>query len=352
MALNLQQGGQMEPVRMVLYGQNGIGKTTFGAGMNQPFILAVEDGIGTMPVWHDKAHAKSYDEIIQTLMDVGGYFQKGEFRSLIVDSMDALQGKIQEKILREHGKKTLNDFSYGKGYELFKQEWESFRNLMERFRVELHANVLLIAQTESKTVADPVNGPHDTYVMRLDKRAVGVLRDWADLVGFAQLKADPVRDRDGNIVRLVTNGTRILCTAPNTAFDAKNRFDLPLELPLAWNSVDKAIQEAYQRPFDPHRFAQASINGFGAPVSPQGVAPLQGVAPGGIASGQGSSGQPTPGFGPAQPRPIRPSPASEFCDSTSASLLTAGRGQAPAAFPASQRPAVVPPRGPSGPGMS
>jgi hypothetical protein len=305
-----------------------------------------------MPVWHDKAHAKSYDEIIQTLMDVGGYFQKGEFRSLIVDSMDALQGKIQEKILREHGKKTLNDFSYGKGYELFKQEWESFRNLMERFRVELHANVLLIAQTESKTVADPVNGPHDTYVMRLDKRAVGVLRDWADLVGFAQLKADPVRDKDGNVVRLMTNGTRILCTAPNTAFDAKNRFDLPLELPLAWNSVDKAIQEAYQRPFDPHRFAQASINGFGAPVSPQGVAPLQGVAPGGIASGQGSSGQPTPGFGPAQPRPIRPSPASEFCDSTSASLLTAGRGQAPAAFPASQRPAVVPPRGPSGPGMS
>ncbi|MBU2768626.1 AAA family ATPase, partial [Acidithiobacillus ferrivorans] len=52
MALNLQQGGQMEPIRMVLYGQNGIGKTTFGAGMNKPFILAVEDGIGTMPVWH------------------------------------------------------------------------------------------------------------------------------------------------------------------------------------------------------------------------------------------------------------------------------------------------------------
>ena len=353
MALNLQQGGQMEPVRMVLYGQNGIGKTTFGAGMNQPFILAVEDGIGTMPVWHDKAHAKNYDEIVQTLMDVGGYFQKGEFRSLIVDSMDALQGKIQEKILREHGKKTLNDFSYGKGYELFKQEWEGFRNLMERFRVELHANVLLIAQTESKTVADPVNGPHDTYVMRLDKRAVGILRDWADLVGFAQLKADPVRDKDGNIVRLVTNGTRILCTAPNTAFDAKNRFDLPLELPLAWNSVDKAIQEAYQRPFDPHRFAQASINGFGAPVPPQGaapggVAPLQGVAPGGVASWQVSSGQPTPGFGPARPQPVAPSQPQPVAVAPSP---TAGPGPSPSAWPSAQRPGVVPPRGSSGPGM-
>jgi hypothetical protein len=324
---------------MVLYGQNGIGKTTFGAGMNKPFILAVEDGIGTMPVWHDKAHAKSHDEIMQTLMDVGGYFQKGEFQSLIVDSMDALQSKILEKILREHGKKSLSDFSYGKGYELFRQEWEGFRDLMERFHVELKANVMLIAQTESKTVADPVNGPRNTYVMRLDKRAVGVLRDWADLVGFAQLKVDPVRDKEGNVVRLLTNGTRILCTAPNTAFDAKNRFDLPLELPLAWNSVDKAMEEACQRPFDPHRFAQASINGFGAPVPPQGVAPLQGVS-----TLQGVNGQPPPGFGPARTQPAGPSPSQP--QPIAAPSSTVGPGPSPSAWPSAQRPVAT-----TGPGM-
>ena len=358
MALNLQQGGRMEPVRMVLYGQNGIGKTTFGAGMNQPFILAVEDGIGTMPVWHDKAHAKTYDEIVQTLLEVGGYFQKGEFRSLIVDSMDALQSKIQEKILREHGKKTLNDFSYGKGYELFKQEWENFRNLMERFRVELGANVLLIAQTESKTVADPVNGPHNTYVMRLDRRAVGVLRDWADIVGFAQLKVEPIRDKEGNTVRLMTNGTRVLSTAPNTAFDAKNRFDLPLELPLAWHSVEKAIEESYQRPFDPHRFAQASINGFGAPLPPQGVAPPQGFAPPqgagapkGAAPGQGGVIPPTTSFGPARPPMANPQPvgASPSPLQPVAAPSSVGAGSSP--LSPAPWPSPTFPRGTSGPGM-
>lgn len=325
--LNLQQGGQMEPVRMVLYGQNGIGKTTFGAGMPKPFVLAVEDGIGVMPVMHDKAHAKNYDQIMGTLLEVGGYFQRGEFQSLIVDSMDALQSKMLEKVLTEHGKKTLSDFSYGKGYELFKKEWEGFRDLMERFRVELKANVLLIAQTESRTIADPVNGPHDTYIMRLDRRATGVLRDWADLVGFAQLKSTAIRDKDGNITRLETNGSRILCTAPDTAFDAKNRFDLPVELPLAWVSVEKAIADAYQRPFDPHRFAQASINGFGPAIAPAAVRPN--VAP------------PATGFGP-------PAIPPQFTN----------QSQQPAAQPVqqpAQQPSVRPVQQPvwksSGPGM-
>lgn len=117
---------------MVLYGQNGIGKTTFGAGMPKPFVLAVEDGIGVMPVTYHNASRESYEEILNDLMEVGGYFQRGEFQSLIIDSLDALQSKMIDSVLRENQKRTLNDFSYGKGYDLFKQKAEGFRDLMER----------------------------------------------------------------------------------------------------------------------------------------------------------------------------------------------------------------------------
>ncbi|MBU2788615.1 ATP-binding protein [Acidithiobacillus sp. VAN18-1] len=292
--LNLQEGGQMEPVRMILYGKNGIGKTTFGAGMPQPFILAVEDGIGPMPVMYDRAHHKTYDQIVGTLMEVGGYFQSGRFRSLVVDSMDALQVKVFDKILSEHGKKHIGDFSYGKGYELFKQEWESFKDLMERFRVELGANVLLIAQCDSRTIADPINGDHNSNTMRLDKRASGVLRDWADLVGFAQLESNPIRNKDGEIVRLQETGRRILRTSPSEAFDAKNRFNLPPTLPLAWVAVEQAIKEAYARPFDPNQYAQVQ-SGFGQ-ASPAGL-PQPGMPPAGF--GQPAQAQPNAGFAPS-----------------------------------------------------
>ncbi|MDR7927209.1 ATP-binding protein [Acidithiobacillus thiooxidans] len=310
--LNIQQGGTREPIRMVLYGANGIGKTTFGAGMPKPFVLAVEDGIGKIPVSHDKAHAKDYDTIIQTLMEVGAYFQRGEFKTLVVDSMDALQKKIMDKILREHGKKTLSDFSYGKGYELFRQEWEGYRDLMERFHVELNAHVLLTAQGEVRPIADPVNGSHDTYSMRIDKRAVGVLRDWADLVGYAQLRADPVRDKEGNITRLITTGERILSTSPSAAFDAKNRFDLPEKLPLAWVSLDQALDASFQQQYDPHRFAQQRNNAW--PTQQPGALRAESLAGGSPAGGSLAGGNPAQrsastggGSWPtAQPQPAAP----------------------------------------------
>jgi hypothetical protein len=297
MALNLQQGGQFEPVRMMLYGQNGIGKTTFGAGMPKPFVLAVEDGVGVMPVTYHRANHESYPEILSDLMEVGGYFQRGEFQSLIVDSVDALQSKIIEQILRENNKKTLNDFSYGKGYDIFKQKVEEFRGLMERFRCELNANVLLIAQTEARTIPDPINGLRDIFTMRLDKRAAGVLRDWADLVGFAQLRGTPIMDKEGKLIRIHTDGTRILSTAPSASFDAKNRFDLPAELPLAWPAVEAAIREAYQRPFDPARFAQASNAWNTAPAQ----APAAPSAP-----AAGSAWGATPSPAPQTPHPQAP----------------------------------------------
>ncbi|MCL5051711.1 MAG: ATP-binding protein [Gammaproteobacteria bacterium] len=338
MALKLQQGGQFEPIRMMLYGQNGIGKTTFGAGMPKPFILAVEDGIGVMPVTYHRASHEPYSEILSDLMEVGGYFQRGEFQSLIIDSVDALQSKIIEQVLREHNKKTLNDFSYGKGYDLFKQKFEEFRNLMERFRYELNANVLLIAQTEARTIPDPINGMRDIFTMRLDKRAAGVLRDWADFVGFAQLKAFPVMDKDGKLLKMQTDGTRILSTAPSASFDAKNRFDLPPELPLSWVAVENAIKEAFQRPFDPARFAQpqnawSTAQPPAAPVQPAApassgweaapaVPPAAPAAPGhaAVPGNAATPGQPTsaaqpsgwPSVGSTGPRPQQPAQPSSW----------------------------------------
>ncbi|MBN6739777.1 ATP-binding protein [Acidithiobacillus sp. MC6.1] len=314
--LNLQQGGQMEPVRMILYGKNGIGKTTFGAGMPQPFILAVEDGIGPMPVMYDRAHNKTYDQILGTLMEVGGHFQSGQFRSLVVDSMDALQVKIMDKVLTENNKKHISDFSYGKGYGIFGQEWEGFKNLMERFRVELGANILLIAQCESRTIADPINGDHDSNTMRLDKRATGVLRDWSDLVAFAQLESNPIRNKNGEIIRLQETGRRILRTSPSEAFDAKNRFNMPSELPLAWVAVEQAIRNAYVQPFDPNQYAQVQT-GFGpASSSPSNTSPSQTASTGfGPAAPKATGGFAPQPVAPVQPCPVQPGQTGDFSKS-------------------------------------
>ena len=343
MALKLQQGGQFEPVRMMLYGQNGIGKTTFGAGMPKPFILAVESGVGIMPVTYHNASRESYPEILNDLLEVGGYFQRGEFQSLIIDSLDALQGKMIESVLQENGKKTLNDFSYGKGYDLFKQKVEDFRDLMERFRVELGANVLLVAQTEARTVPDPVNGVRDIFTMRLDKRAAGVLRDWADFVGFAQLKAMPITDKEGKLVKIHTDGTRILSTAPSASFDAKNRFDLPTELPLSWMSVEQAIKAAYERPLDLSRFAQGGSNAWNTPPSVAPAATPAAAAP----SGWGASAStPQAAAQPAQQPPASPPPATGWPSAPQPAPASSGpKPQAPAAWPAAR------PNGSGGPSM-
>jgi hypothetical protein len=97
---------------------------------------------------------------------------------------------------------------------------------------------------------DPEAMAYDRYSPRLHKHACSLVCEWADAVLFATRKIRVQQEDAGfNRKRGVAHsigkdgGERILRTIGGPACVAKNRFGLPEQLPLSWQSFMEALAE-------------------------------------------------------------------------------------------------------------
>jgi DNA-directed RNA polymerase specialized sigma24 family protein len=81
------------------------------------------------------------------------------------------------------------------------------------------------------------------------------MREWVDAVLFARHEVVTF-ERNGK-TRGRSSGARVMHTTWTAAYDAKNRFDLPETLPLAWEELEAAVRAA--APADPSKL-RAELN--------------------------------------------------------------------------------------------
>jgi hypothetical protein len=108
--------------------------------------------------------------------------------------------------------------------------------------------VILLAHAKVEKFEDPEHAPYDRYSPRLHKHATALITEWADAVLFATRKIITQTHEAGfNRQRTIASGLgkdasggggeRILRTVGSPACVAKNRFNLPPELPLDWPAL-------------------------------------------------------------------------------------------------------------------
>jgi hypothetical protein len=108
--------------------------------------------------------------------------------------------------------------------------------------------VILLAHAKVETFTDPEHAAYDRYSPRLHKHATALITEWADAVLFATRKII-TKTQDGGFGRERTiaaglgkdGGERVLRTVGSPACVAKNRYDLPPELPLSWPALMQAL---------------------------------------------------------------------------------------------------------------
>lgn len=221
------------PRRILFYGPEGIGKTTWAANAPAPVFIAPENGYpaGIAPPafpeprnWRDILDA--VEELIQA---------PHEFKTVVFDTMDWIaRDMLYPFICASHKKPSIEAFEYGAGYKMALQELAAFVGKLERLRTTRGMTVVLLMHAEQKTYQNPSGPDYDRFIPKLNERLSGMLREWVDLVLFGNYEVLLKSKRKEGDDRALTErakikggGARVIYTNPRPAFMAKNRDDLP-----------------------------------------------------------------------------------------------------------------------------
>ena len=227
---------------MLVYGPEGIGKTTFATKAPNPILIQTEDGLGLINVPHFPL-CETYDEVIDNLETLAS--EGHDYKTVVIDSMDWLEKLASTEALKKFpGKSTLKEIGYGVGEAALIPLFEKVLNRLNTLRNDRKMNVVLVAHAKIEKIQDSIGAAYDEYSPRLEKRVNGFIKEWPDIIGFASQKI--VRTEGGDIgfnkkqtvVKSVKIGDtdRILQLTPKPGIVAKNRYKLPDEMPLDGDS--------------------------------------------------------------------------------------------------------------------
>lgn len=228
----IQRGRTQLPRRVMLYGTHGIGKSTFGAMAENPIFIATEDGLGDIAC-ESFPLARSLGDVMAALETL--YSGDHGYRTVVIDSLDWLERLIWADVCRDRGVNSIEDIGYAKGYAFAIEKWRTVLRALDALRSDRGMTVIVIAHAKIEKFENPETEPYDRYSPRLHKLASALVQEWADEVLFATYKVLTVKvDEAFNKAKHngVGTGERIIRTVERPAHVAKNRLNLPEELPL------------------------------------------------------------------------------------------------------------------------
>lgn len=248
----LVKGRQVKPVRVLLYGVEGVGKSTFASEAPRPIFLGAEDGTAHLDVERFPM-PQTWTEVLDAVRVLTA--EAHEFRSLAIDTLDWAEPLLWAHICARDGEKNIESYGYGKGYQAALDEWRVFLAALERMREAKSMHVILLAHSWIKPFKNPQGPDFDRYEMKLNAKAGGLLKEWADVVLFANHEIAAAMDEKTKRFKGVSTDARLIYTTRTHAYDAKNRYDLPQRMPLDWETFFAAVQA--HKPADPSQLIEA-----------------------------------------------------------------------------------------------
>jgi hypothetical protein len=234
-----------KPPRILIYGPQKIGKSSFGALADRPVFIQTEDGL-------DAINVDAFP--LTTLTDNGGLGFKGvmanlesllkdehDFGTVVIDSLDWFEPMVWEQACRETGKAHIEEIGggYGKGFSYALDLWREYITALEKLREDRGMTIIQIAHAQIRKFENPETDIYDRYEIKLHKSAGSLMMEHSDIILFANYyvgvkKEEKTMSKEGR-KRAVGTGERVLYTEERPAFMAGNRYSLPAEIPFDAN---------------------------------------------------------------------------------------------------------------------
>lgn len=215
----------------MVYGPEGIGKTTFASKFPDAVFIDTEGGsygfdVARMP------DPSSWVELGQEITSV----RDGDTpcRTLVIDTADWAEHLCEAHILASKQISSIEDPGYGKGYTYVREEFGKLLNRLSEV-TDKGITVVLCAHAIMRKFEQPDElGSYDRWELKLSKQVAPLVKEWADEIIFANYKTYTVLANDAkkakDIKKKATGARRCMYLTHHPCWDAKNRWGISDDL--------------------------------------------------------------------------------------------------------------------------
>ena len=246
--MKITRGKIQKTKKIVVYGPEGIGKSTFASQFPDPVFIDTEGSTSSMDVAR-LPRPTSWNMLLEEIDYIKSH--PGECRTLVIDTIDWAEQLCVDHICSVHNKKGIEDFGYGNGYVYAKEEFGRFLNRLTDV-IEAGVNVVLTAHAQLRKFEQPDElGAYDRWELKLGKKTASqtspLVKEWADMLLFANYKTYSVAvDKDGK-KHTAQGGKRVMYTSHHPCWDAKNRYDLPEICDFDYQVIKGILEDGSQK---------------------------------------------------------------------------------------------------------
>lgn len=242
--MNITRGKKQEAQKVVVYGPEGIGKSTFASQFPDPLFIDTEGSTSNMDVARLDPPS-SFTMLMEEICYVK--LHPEVCRTLVLDTADWAEQLCIAEFCSKKQISGIEDIGYGKGYVYIAEEFGRMLNLLEEVKKQ-GINIVVTAHAQMRKFEQPDEmGSYDRWELKLQKKDAPLLKEWADMVLFVNYKTIVVNvDNQGAAKgkNKAQGGKRVMYTEHHPCWDAKNRHGLAGEVAFAFSAIADCIPVA------------------------------------------------------------------------------------------------------------
>lgn len=245
---------ETEPLKVLIYGKEKIGKSTFASNIPGHVFMNLEGRLARIDEANAGPRIESYDgeDSVKTFLQEL-ITSDHKHSTLVIDSANYLEDLISKYIARMHQKDCIESIPFGEGQGLLIAEWQNLINAFEILRLKRNMNIVFLSHATIKT-NNPARGvSYNYYGPKLSggkdkiKGTSDLLKGYCDIYAFANTEDITKQVSTGfSKTNQAVSSTRKLYMDPSDPSyeSGVSLKGMPTECDFTWQAFSTAVANA------------------------------------------------------------------------------------------------------------